>query len=241
MGGCAKSYPGKAYRLTFMKSMIMKRIKSSIAIFSALFFISCSGTKLVSSWRAEDAVTKEYHNIMVWGILTEKDSALRREMETHLMNDLISKGYHAISSMEVYGNRAFKKFTEKEIVDEFKNTGVDAVATIVLLSMEKEEIYVPARIVERPANSYDQFDKYYSSVFDKIYTPGYYTSTTKYFWESNFFEVGADKHIYSVRTRSFDPSSASGQAHENGLKIIEDMQKKKVIVDLNNNKQQRKN
>lgn len=224
-----------------MKSMTMKRIKNSIAILSALFFISCSSTKLVSSWKAEDAVTKEYHNIMVWGILTEKDSALRREMEAHLMNDLISKGYHAISSMEVYGNRAFKKFTEKEIVDEFRNTGVDAVVTIVLLNKEKEEIYVPARTVERPATSFDQFDKYYSDIFDRIYTPGYYTSTTRYFWESNFFEVGINKHVYSVRTRSFDPSSASGQAHENGLKIIQDMQKKKVIVDLNKNKQQREN
>lgn len=167
---------------------------------------------------------------MVWGILTEKDSSLREKMETHLVNDLAGKGYHAISSSSVFGSRAYKKLSEKEIVEQFKNSGVDAVITIVLLDKSKEEVYVPPTILNNPS-AFDHVDKYYSTVYDKIFSPGYYVSTTNYFWESNLFEVSADKHIYSVRTKSFDPASAGMQAHESGLIIIKDMIKKKVIPD----------
>jgi hypothetical protein len=209
----------------------MKTLKLITTVLAGAFFISCSNTKIVSSWKAENTVTKPYHNIMIWGILTEKDSALRRNMEAHLMNDLIDKGYHAVSSMEVYGAKAFTKQPEKEIVDEFRNTGVDAVVTIVLLSKEKEDIYMPARTAEQPARSFDQFDKYYTDIFDRIYSPGYYSSTTRYLWEVNFFEVDAKKQIYSVRTKSFDPSSAESLAHANGVMILKDMLRKKLIVD----------
>ena len=37
---------------------------------------------------------------------------------------------------------------------------------------------------------------------------------------------------YSVRTKSFDPLTTEKLAHENGLQIIKDMVKKKLILDL---------
>ncbi len=170
---------------------------------------------------------------MVWGILTEKDSTLRKQIETHLVNDLIENGYHAVSAMEVYRSKAYKKLTKKEIVDEFKETGVDAIITLVLLNRQKEELFVPPAISSNPVASFDDINKYYSSVFDKIYTPGYYLSSTNYYWESNLFEVKEDKLVYSVQTKSFDPSNTEILAHENGTMIIKDMIRKKVIISKN--------
>ncbi|MEP7254635.1 MAG: hypothetical protein ABI666_02610 [Ferruginibacter sp.] len=208
----------------------MKTNKIIILILSGAFLLSCSSTKITSSWKAENTGTKIYHNIMVWGILTEKDSALREKMETHLVNDLAGKGYHAISSLNVLGSKVYRKLSEKEIVDQFKNSGVDAVITIVLLDKSKEQVYVPASIINNPA-AFDHVDRYYSNIYDKVFSPGYYVTTTNYFWESNLFEVSADKLVYSVRTKSFDPSSTGIQAHENGVSILKDMLKKKVILD----------
>jgi len=208
----------------------MKTWKLIAALLLSTFYLSCSNTKVTSSWKANDYVTKTYHNIMVWGILTEKDGALREKMETHLVNDLAGKGYHAISSLNVFGSRAYNKLSEKEIVEQFKNSGVDAVMTIVLLNKAKEEVYVPPGIVNNPM-AFDQVDKYYSNVYEKVFAPGYYLATTNYFWESKLFEVIKDKLVYSARTKSFDPSSADLLAHENGLTIIKDMTKKKIIMD----------
>ncbi len=208
----------------------MKKLKVMINLLSGIFFLSCSNTKIISSWKAENTVTKTYHNIMVWGILTEKDSVLKGNMETHLVNDLVDKGYHAISSLSVFGSRSYTKLTEKEIVEQFRNSGVDAVITIALLTKAKEEMYVPPSIINN-MSSFDHVDKYYSTVYDRVFSPGYYVTTTNYFWESNLFEVSADKLVYTARTKSFDPASASTLAHENGLRLIKDMAKKKVIVD----------
>jgi hypothetical protein len=202
------------------------------AIMATAFIFSCSSTKINSSWKAENAQAKPYHNLMVWGLLTEKDSSLRKQMETHLVNDLISKGYHAVSSLDVYKSKAYKKLTSNQIVDEFKLTGVDAVITIALLNKEMEERYYPGGFYSQPGNINSNLDKYYSGIYEKVFTPGYYISTTTYFWESSLFEVRADKMIYSVQTKSFDPNTTETLAHENGLRIIKDMVKKKVILDV---------
>ena len=218
--------------LSFNEIYFMK-IKMIIqAIMATAFIFSCSSTKIKSSWRAENNQTKPYHNVMVWGLLTEKDSSLRKQMETHIVNDLISKGYHAISSMDVYKAKAYKKLTSAEILDEFKSTGVDAVLTIALLNKEKEEKYDPGGFQNEPSNSNNGLDKYYYGIYEKVLTPGYYITTTTFFWESSLFEVKADKMIYSVQTNSFDPNTTETLAHENGLKIIKDMVKKKVILDV---------
>ncbi len=204
--------------------------KPTVAVIMAIVMFSCNSTKITSSGKAASGPTKAYKTILVWGILTEKDSVLRSKMETHLVNDLSGKGYRAFSSMEVYKNRAFKKLSEKEVVDEFKNTGVDAVITIALLNKEKEQVFVPAGIVNN-GMELNHMEKYYSSVYDRVFKPGYYVTTTNYFWESNFFDVAADKLVYTARTKSFDPSSAERLAHENGMIIVKDMLKKKIIVD----------
>jgi hypothetical protein len=208
----------------------MKIKKAIIVILASAFFFSCSSTKVSSSWKAENSSTKIYHNILVWGILTEKDSSLREKMETHLVNDLAGKGYHAVSSFSVFGSGNYKKLSEKEIVDRFKNTGVDAVITMALLDRSKEQVYVARGIINDPV-VIDQFNKYYSATYDKVFSPGYYVTTTNYFWESNLFEVSADKIVYSVRTRSFAPSSIDMLAHESGVTILKDMIRKKVILD----------
>jgi hypothetical protein len=133
--------------------------------------------------------------------------------------------------MDVYKSKAYKKLTVKEIIEEFQSTGVDAVVTMVLLDKVKEDKYYPAAVTNQPVNASGTLDKYYSTVYDKVFTPGYYISTTNYFWEANLFDVAEDKLNYSVRTKSFAPSTTEALAHENGLKIMKDMLKKKVILD----------
>jgi hypothetical protein len=209
----------------------MKLSSLILAVMITAGICSCGSTKMTSSWKDENAKTKPYHNIMVWGLLTEKDSSTRRLMETHLVNDLVSKGYHAISSTDVYREKAYKKLSSAEILDEFKNTGIDAVITIVLLDKQKEDQYYPGGFHNEPANNYGNLDKYYSTVYEKVFTPGYYITTTTYLWETNLFELPGGGITYSARTKSFDPNNTNELAHENGQLIIKDMVKKKLILD----------
>lgn len=207
--------------------MKMTKILPLLILTAALF--SCKATKISSSWKANEHVTKPYHNVMVWSILPESDSILRKQIETHLVNDLVKKGYHAISSLDVYKDKAYQKLSPKDIIAEFKSTGVDAVLSIVLLNREKEEKYYPGGYFTQPVNNYGNLDRYSSNVFERVLTPGYYVHTVNYYLESSFFEVKEDKLIYSARTKSFDPFTTDMLAHENGTLIVKDMIRKKII------------
>ena len=129
----------------------------------------------------------------------------------------------------MYKEKAYKKLTPQEIVNEFKSTGVDAVLSIVLLNKEKEEKYYPGGYFNQPVNNYGNLDRYYSNVFERVLTPGYYVRTTNYYWESNLLEIAGNELVYSLQTKSCDRCTTDPLAHENGLLIIKDMIKKKII------------
>ena len=151
-------------------------------------------------------------------------------METHFVGDLQGLGYNAISSMSVFGPRAFRRMTEDSAVNTITNTGADAVITIVLLDKSKEQRYIPGRRNFYGAANFNRFGGYYTTMYDRVYTAGYYVTDTRYFWESNLYDMATKQLLYSVQTQSFSPSSSEELAHEYGKMIVNDMVKKHVLV-----------
>lgn len=167
---------------------------------------------------------------MVLGLIREKDRAIQEKMENHLVGDLQLLGYNAVSSLKEYGPKAFEGMTEQEAINKLKSSGVDAVITIVLLDKQKERYYVPGRLYYSPYGYYyNRFWGYRGTLYQRIYEPGYYVTDTKYFWESNLYDMKTQELVYSVQTESFDPVNTESQAHEYGKMIVKDMMKKKVV------------
>ena len=71
---------------------------------------------------------------------------------------------------------------------------------------------------------------YYRTVYGRVYTPGYYNTQTKYYWESNLYQVAAEKLIYSAQSESFDPSSVKKLASDYSGKLINDMMKQGLVA-----------
>jgi hypothetical protein len=71
---------------------------------------------------------------------------------------------------------------------------------------------------------------YYNSLYNRIQEPGYYQVSTRYFWESNFYDLTENKLVFSVQTQSFEPPSTDALAHEYGQKIIQSMVKNNVLA-----------
>lgn len=202
-----------------------------------LLFSSCATTYITSSWKAPDTSVKKYNKIMVVGIIREADRTVRERMESHLVGDLKDLGYNAYSSYQVYGPKAFENLTEEKTNEQLAKEGVDGVLTIVLLDKQKERYYVPGRVMYSPYVFYhNHFWGYYHSIYTRIDSPGYYEETTKYFWESNFYDLANNKLVYSVQTQTFEPASTDKLAHEYGQKIIQNMVKSNVLQRQDNNK-----
>jgi hypothetical protein len=195
-----------------------------------LMIAACTTSRITSSWKAENTVPQKYNKIMVLGLIREADRTLQENMENHLVGDLEELGYNAVSSMKEYGPKAFDKMDEEAAIDKIKNSGIDAVLTIVLLDKQKEKKYITGSIYYSPYGYYhNRFWGYQTVLYHRIYEPGYYVADTKYFWESNLFDMSSQKLVYSVQTQSFDPSNSESLGHEYGQLIIQDMVKNNVI------------
>ena len=203
-----------------------------LAVVFLLVTIGCStSTRITTSWTAPEHPARAYQKIMVLGLMGANDRLFREQMENHLAGDLRDLGYEAVTATTEYGPKAFQNLKREEALRQLYDNGIDAVLTIVLLDKQRERYYLPGRVYYSPYAMYhNRFWRYYTTMYDRVYSEGYYVEDTKYFWESNLFEVVRDKLVYSARTKSFDPASANMQAHENGLLLIKDMLKKKVIV-----------
>ena len=144
---------------------------------------SCTTTKITSSWKAPNVAEKKFKNVLVLGIMRDAERPLRQKMESHMVGDLKQQGYYATSALEEYGPKEFDKLTEKEAILKMRNSGIDAVVTIVMLDKKRESRYVAGSINQTPYSMYyNRFYGYYSTVYDRIYMPNYYSiESTKYF------------------------------------------------------------
>lgn len=191
---------------------------------------ACTTSRITSSWKAENTVPQKYNKVMVLGLIREADRTIQENMENHLVGDLQELGYTAVSSLKEYGPRTFNKMDEEAAIAAIKNNGVDAVLTIVLLDKQKERKYITSTIYYSPYGYYhNYFWSYRTALYHRIYEPGYYVTNTKYFWESNLFDMRTQKLVYSVQTQSFDPANSESLGHEYGQMIVQDMVKNNVI------------
>jgi hypothetical protein len=195
-----------------------------------LIATGCNSSKITTSWRAENVVVNHFNKIMVLALIREADRTIQEKMEDHFVDDLKALGYNAESSLKEYGPKMFDKMEEQAAIDKLKNSGVDAVITIVLLDKKKERKYVPGNMFYSPYGYYyGRFWGYRSSLYRRIYEPGYYITDTKYFWESNLYDMKTQQLVYSVQTQSFDPENAGSLGHEYGKLIVNNMLKQKVL------------
>ena len=209
--------------MNFLKGIILPLVLAGV-------FTSCNSTRITSRWKSPDEPPAVASRILVMAIVRSEDRSTRETMERHLADDLKTKGFQAITSWDVYGPKAFDSMPEDEALASLRNNGYDAVLTIVLLNKDRERSYYPGNFYFSPfIYYYNNFWGYQAMMMNRIYQPGYYMTSTRYFWESNLYDMHTQKLVYSVQTRSFDPSSSESMAHAYGNIITEELVSKALI------------
>ncbi len=206
------------------------RFKIFIVVLLSAVLGGCTSMRITHSWKSGKASDTGYDKIMVLGLIREADIRIREGMEDHMVGDLKNLGYEAVSSLREYGPKAFDKMDEAEAIGKMKSTGVSAVVTIVLLDKTRERYYIPGHASYSPYGIYyDRFWGYYNTMYGRIYSPGYYEVSTRYFWESNLYDMQTKELIYSAQTQSFDPVNTEKLGHEYGRIIVKDMVKNHIL------------
>lgn len=208
----------------------MKQIKA-ILLTLPILFTACTSSKITSSWK-DPGTSKElnrFKNILVVG-MQPNNRQLKEQMENYLTEYLNKEGITAKASFDEYGPKAFAGLSEDAITSRLKEKGYDGIITIALLDKSKEQDYVPGRVNYTPVGTYyNRFSRYFTTVYDRVYTPSYYTTSTNYFWETNLYDARQDKIIYSAQSQSFDPNSITSMSKEHGKLIVKDLEKNGLL------------
>ena len=201
---------------------------SKIFLVSACFVLfSCSNTKYTSSWKPAGASALAPGNkILVLGIIREKDVRLRMQMEGYLVDALKTKGYNALSAYTLYGPKMFGNKDEEAVLSQLRNSGVAEVFTISLLDKARERNYQPGI----NAYPYSPFWGYYSYMYGRIYDPGYVSVDTRFYWESNLYDVNTKKLLYSIQSQSVNPSSAGDMGKAYSKVVVKNMTKEGLLA-----------
>lgn len=211
----------------------MKHIKYLVWLTAISILAACSTTKVTSSWKSPDVTSQNLSmkKIIVAALLPDRNRDLQKSMEGQLVGELKSKGIDAVSAYEVYGPKYLPQ-DEHKAVSKLQESGIDGFLTIVLLDKSKEKNYNPGYSQIAPVGYYRSWFGYYRTVFGQVYTPGYYTTESKYYWESNLYNLPDEKLIYSAQSQSFDPSSISKLASDYSSKLINDMTKQGLVAKM---------
>ena len=206
--------------------------RAIIALVALLaIFTSCNTARLASSWSLPGASAHQYKKVLVIGITGAKDREIRDNVENAVAKKLMEYGINAQTAGSKYGPRTFQDVSDDEATKLVKDDGFDAVLILALLDKNKEEYYTSGTITRTPyAVVRSRWTKNYHVLYSRIYTPGYYTTSTSYELEANFYNSDQNELQYSAQVKSFDPGSAAALSADFSQSIIKDMVKKGLIM-----------
>jgi hypothetical protein len=199
-------------------------------ICSTLFF-SCSSTRINSSWSLPGATAHKYTKVLVIGMTGGKDRELRENIENAVAKELNTYSINSVTASSKYGPRTFQNMSEEEAAKMVRDDGFDGVIILALLDKNQEEYYTPGKVTRTPyAVVRSRWTSNYHVLYNRVYTPGYYSTTTNYELEANFYDATKNELQYSAQATSFNPGSSESLSTDFSKSIIDDMIKKNLIV-----------
>jgi hypothetical protein len=111
-----------------------------------------------------------------------------------------------------------------------QETGFEGIITVAIIDIAAER-YVGPETKYVPLVYYDRFTNYYYRTEALVYKPGYFSLHTRYFLETNLYELKAGKLVWSGRSFAFDPQDVERTVPKYANKLFKELQKEGVIAD----------
>ena len=166
---------------------------------------SCGTTSQMSAaWKDPDYQGAGFKKLLVLGIGDNQMST--RLFEDEFVKALMAGGSSATASYRVLPN--FETLSEDEIKTAVKRGQYDGVLVTRLLAVDKDTEYIPpSSSVYRSPYMYSGYYGYYHSSYMVVHEPGYTQTYTTVRLETNLYESGTAKLVWSGHSSTFDPKS----------------------------------
>jgi hypothetical protein len=191
--------------------------------------VSCAASsRLTSSWSDPSAAGRAHKKMVVVGVTPQ--APIRRMYEDAFASQLKQRGIDAIGSYAVVGEGKL----EKEAAEaKIRESGADAVIVTRLVDQETVQEYYPPSYttVAAPSAYYGGWYGYYSLGYSYMSSPGYVAENKVFRLETNLYDVGESKLLWSglTETTLAQGESAQGEIQPVIAAVIGDMEKKNVL------------
>ena len=200
-----------------------KTILPAVLLF-VIIAVSCTSTKITSSWREPDKTVAVSALNKVLVVALFKDETSRHKAEDQMAGYLNGKGIVSYN----YLKESFDKKNEDALREKIKADGFDGAVTMRLVDVDKQENYTRGDISSYPTY-YRNFSGYYHRSWSYYSTPGYYTTTKTYTIETNVYSIKEDKIIWSGLTETTNPDGVKKLTEEVAAMVYKKMVKEGFI------------
>jgi len=182
---------------------------------------SCTSTDHVRDWSASDAYKRNFEKVMIMGLVNKV--SLRNDIEYELVDAAHKIGLKATNSMAMFPPELGKPFDDTERIKvRLQEAGFDGILTVALIDYTAER-YVRPEKKYVPMVYYDQFTNYYYRTEVLVYKPGYFSLQTKYFLETNLYEIKGGKLVWSGRSYIFNPQDVERFVPKYAKKLFKEL------------------
>lgn len=216
------------------RNQITRTLQSLFTLFilGAGLYGCAPSTYVTGSWKSPEATVKTYNNVVV-AAMTDNVQA-RQAIEQQLQNQLQQRGIKATKSLDLFPPSATSRQggDPDMMLQRIQGDGYDGIVTVAVVDQETETRYVPGTAGYAPVSRfgwYGSFRGYYSYYSPTLYQPGYYTEDKIYFLESNLYDAGSEKLVWSAQSRSYDPGTVISFADEFAEVTVKQMAQDNVI------------
>jgi hypothetical protein len=190
-----------------------------------VLFHSCTTSKIISSWKADQPAAVPYNKIMVAAILYHRNDSLRLSMEKQVAAQLNTKGYYAVSTVEQFGRYGLEQLGQEATFLSLCDEGIDAVLTIAIVP----ESY-SADMIKAAASRYSSA-YYYDHIWNYHTITGINDKATdKFRWEMILFDVTQLKPQSVLQSLAQPDRQLKVKANILAVRAIRKMIKDAVLV-----------
>lgn len=177
-----------------------------------LMMTSCATTELKSVWK-DDNYTGKIKRVLVIGVI--KRPGLKRFFEHEFVQQLEARGIDAVAGYTVLPTA---EEVDKDIIgSKLKELNLDGVLIARLVDSKTVERYIPGDIdygntYYPPPAHYMGWPSYYARSYGVVYSPGYTVKNEVVIMETNLYEAGSEKLVWSALSETF--------VHDDSNKLI---------------------
>ncbi|MBC7935583.1 MAG: hypothetical protein H7Y86_09565 [Rhizobacter sp.] len=187
----------------------MKRSALLCILASTTIIVSCTSTKITSSWREPDKAVAISTLTKVLVVALFKNETSRHKAEDQMATYLNGKGIVSYNYLKEHLDNK----NEDGLREKIKAAGFDGAVTMRLVDVDQERIYTPDNRSFYPSY-YRNFSGYYYRSSSYFSNPGYYSTTKTYVIETNVYSIKEDKIIWSALTKTTDPAGVDKMMEE---------------------------